>query len=462
MGFWKLALTGVAMTLSIRWIAAAAVIGPASFPMWGVAMVGFMAPLVIATIDLTSRFETNGGLYAWTGDAFGPFAGFLCGWIYWTCQIPFFSGLAYFILAVFAAWLHILTGSAFGGAAFVVTGAALLTLAAGLLRLEAPSFADRISGGGAVAGLVLVGLLIGGGAAVALGRGSATPLTSGLLGASLDANGAAVWAIMVFAFGGPEALAFLREEVRGGMPVIARALVFVGVALLLVYGAGTVGMLAILKPSEISRLAGVTDAVHFGLSKLRLQALEPWMLGLVLLSLTSSFLSWFGVAARLPFVVGVDRRLPAIFARRHPRTGEPVTAVWVQTGAVVAMLLLGQAGASVKAAYDFLVSMSVLSYTLPFLALFLIYLRRPTGRLGDVVSRGMAFRRIVGLAGFTAAASGVACTLVPSPDAADKAWAVAKLVLGASVLLGAGAGAYGLSLRRAAVVRNGDPPKASP
>jgi amino acid transporter len=100
--FWDLALYAVAMTLSLRWLSVAAAAGPASLPMWIAAVISFMAPLVIATAAMVSRFEGEGGIYIWTREPFGPFAGFVCGWLYWTCNIPFFSGLLVFIVNVLA------------------------------------------------------------------------------------------------------------------------------------------------------------------------------------------------------------------------------------------------------------------------------------------------------------------------------------------------------------------------
>src|SRR5665213_2148461 len=90
--FSDLALYAVATSFSIRWIATAAAAGPASLPLW----------LVTATAELTCRFPGDGGIYAWTRATLGPFAGFLTGWLYWTCNLPFFSGLLYFIVTVLA------------------------------------------------------------------------------------------------------------------------------------------------------------------------------------------------------------------------------------------------------------------------------------------------------------------------------------------------------------------------
>jgi len=150
-------------------------------------------------------------------------------------------------------------------------------------------------------------------------------------------------------------------------------------------------------------------------------------------------------------VFGVDRYRPAAFARRAARPGAPTTAILVQVIAVVALVLLSQAGATVKGAYDFLVSMSVLSYTLPFVFLFIVYLSvqgRPAANAWTTPG-GAGFARIVGVVGLAVTLSAIACTLVPSPDAADKLGAVVKLVVASAVLIGSGVAIYASAVGRA-------------
>src|SRR5258708_28940439 len=86
------------MGFSIRWLPYAAAAGPASLTMWLAAVAGFMIPLVIATAELVGRFPGEGGLYGWARETLGPFVGFLTRSLYWTSNLPFFSGLLYFIL----------------------------------------------------------------------------------------------------------------------------------------------------------------------------------------------------------------------------------------------------------------------------------------------------------------------------------------------------------------------------
>jgi amino acid transporter len=288
---------------------------------------------------------------------------------------------------------------------------------------------------------------------MALTSGPATDMARASYAPPLTADGAALWAIMVFAYGGPEALAFLREDVQGGVRQILRVLALVGVLVFAAYVAGSLAMLSILKPAEASRLAGLPDAFAIGLTRLHLGGLArvpPLLLGL---SMLGSYSAWFGVAARLPFAIGVDRYFPPAFARRHPRTGAPTTAILVQVVAVVALVILGQAGASVKGAYDFLVSMSVVSYTLPFVFLFLAYFQvrgaAPSGVW--VAPGGAAGRRALALAGLAVTVSAIACTLVPSPDATDKLGAVIKLIVSSIALIAIGWAIYVRAARRPAL-----------
>jgi len=290
------------------------------------------------------------------------------------------------------------------------------------------------------------------GAIVALTSGPATDLTHASLVPPLTADGAALWSIMVFAYGGPEALAFLRQDVDGGVRQILRVLAVVGVVVVIGYIAGTLSILAIMRPQDASRLAGLPDAFTAGFARLGLRGLAPIPNLLLALAALGSYSAWFGVAARLPFAIGVDHYFPAAFARRNPKTGAPTTAIAVQVAAVIVLVILGQAGSTVKAAFDFLVSFTVVSYTLPFVWLFLAYfaVKGPAEPGIWIAPGGVAGRRAIAITGLVVTTTAIACTLVPSPDATDKLGAVIKLLASSGVLIGAGALIYALAQRRRA------------
>src|SRR5579862_1624442 len=97
LGFLDTAAYMIAVGIGIRWIAVAAAVGPASLPMWLLALIVFFVPLSVAVAELTSRYDAEGGIYAWARDGIGPLAGFICGWFYWTSLMPFFASILYFL-----------------------------------------------------------------------------------------------------------------------------------------------------------------------------------------------------------------------------------------------------------------------------------------------------------------------------------------------------------------------------
>src|SRR5271167_1041920 len=96
LGFRDLVMFYVVATLSLRWIAVAASAGPSSIVIWFVGLATIFIPLALCVMELSSRYPQEGGMYVWSKRAFGDFAGFLTGWIYWTSNLPYFPAVLYF------------------------------------------------------------------------------------------------------------------------------------------------------------------------------------------------------------------------------------------------------------------------------------------------------------------------------------------------------------------------------
>ncbi len=445
--FWELVLYATALNFGIRWLATAAAIGPASLPIWILAAVGFLAPLAIATAELAGRFEGEGAVYAWSRDTMGPFAGFLCGWIYWVCNLPFFSGILFYFIEVISyispelraalepAPVRLALTTA---VAIAIAGANLVGMAAGKWL---PVF-------GAIASLTLLAVLLIAAWLIGMRDGPATDFAAADYKPPFDANGAILWATMVFGFAGAEAVALLRNDIAGGMKRLVRAIAIIGVFLVAAYVAGTIAMLTIVSPEQATRLSGLPEALQIGLSRIGIGALAPYAMGLLALVMLGSYAAWFGAAARLPYAAGLDHVLPRAFAVRDPKTGAPVASIILQTVAVVALIFLSQSGENVRAAYDFLISMSVLSYTLPFLFLFAAYLiaqRKPAPAGAWVSPGGRGGALVIGVVGFLVTLSAILASLVPSPDAADQLGTTLKLLWASAVLILSGVVLYGLA-----------------
>ena len=96
LGFRDLLFFYIVTTFSLRWIATAAAAGPSALVIWIIAAVGLFVPLVFATLELSSRYPDEGGIYVWSKRAFGPFSAFITGWLYWATNLPYFPSLLYF------------------------------------------------------------------------------------------------------------------------------------------------------------------------------------------------------------------------------------------------------------------------------------------------------------------------------------------------------------------------------
>jgi amino acid transporter len=438
LGLGEIVLYGIAMNLGIRWIGTGAATGTVALPIWIVAGVLFLGPLVFATLALSQRFPEEGAIYAWTRETQGPLAGFLCGWFYWACNLPFFAGLLVFAVTL----LGRLAGGELG--AWLVTPAGTMIASSVLIVAIALMHSAGIGVGkwmpliGGTTTITLVALIIVGGFFLAARSGSATDFRGASYLPRFDANGAILWSTMIFAYGGAEGIALMRSQARGGIKAIRIAVLLTGIGLVLAYLLGTTAMLTVLPQARLSRLAGVPDALGVLLAKLAVPGFLPIVLLAFSLSSLGGLSSWFGASARLPFAAGLSHALPPAFAKLSPRTGAPLNAIWMQTALVILLLVLSESGSSVAGAYDFMIAMGTLSVSLPYLFMFVAWRKiaeRPAARFGASV-------------GFLVATSAILGSLVPSPEAAAPVASVVKLLFATAVMTVSGAALYFASARR--------------
>src|SRR5947207_14548370 len=118
MGLGDLIVFYVVTALSLRWIATAAAAGPSSIVIWIIGCVTYFVPLTFCVLELSSRSPEEGGHYLWSKKAFGVFAGFMTGWMYWTANLPYYPGVLYFAAgtALFIGgdrWQHLFNSSTY-------------------------------------------------------------------------------------------------------------------------------------------------------------------------------------------------------------------------------------------------------------------------------------------------------------------------------------------------------------
>ncbi len=445
--FLDTALYMLATGLGIRWIAVAAAVGPASLLLWALALFVFFIPLAVAVAELTARYEAEGGIYAWARDGIGPLAGFICGWFYWIALMPYFASILYFLSGLLIAAVG---GDPKDTVLYISISVtiSLLVTAVQALGLKYGKWPPNI---GIIGGWVVVFIIVGIGVVLWFGGRSATDFAHASYKLSMNFDTAILWGTIVFAYSGLETAGMLRNDIEGGMRTIVRALVIVGFGSIFIYIAGTSSFLVILPQSELTRLGGFPDALRTGLDHVGLGRYAPVVIGLFALSMLGSFVAWFGVGARLPFAAGIDAFLPAVFAKRNPKTGAPVPAILLQAGLMIGVAMLSQAGSSVAGAYDFLVAMAVLGSTIPYLFMFWVLIKTvnmPSVPGAWTPPGGKRMTLLLGWVGMASSFVAIVCSMVPSSSDPNPAWAFLKIVISTLVMLGAGLLFYWLAARR--------------
>jgi amino acid transporter len=453
MGFRDLVLFYVLTALSLRWIATAAAAGPSSIVIWIAGCIAYFVPLTLCVLELSSRYPEEGGMYLWSKRAFGEFAGFMTGWMYWAANLPYYPGVLYFAAgnALFVGgnrWQHLSTNSTY----FIIVSLGGLALGF-VLNLIGLNIGKWLHNLGAIGTWLPASMLIVMGLTAWSRFGSATQFSHGAIFPSFDFKNVFFWSTVAFAFGGMESASAMGDEIQNPRRNIPRSLLAAGVVVTVIYIAGTFSVLTALPADEVSGLQGFMQAMSKVAERIGVEPVVPLAAALVTLSSVGIVSAYFASSARLPFVAGVDRFLPAAFGRVHPKWQTPYIAMAVQAVLAGIFILLGQAGTSVKGAYDFLVGMSVISYFLPFLYMFCAVIRLQKEPAGPEVMRIPGGRpvailmAILGLA-TTVISSVLAC--IPPADEPNKVLAVFKLIISNACLVGIGAAIYWIGKRRAA------------
>ena len=456
LGFGDLVLFFVVTGFSIRWVATAAAAGPSALVIWLLACATFYVPLMFCVIELSSRYPQEGGLYVWSRRAFGDFAGFMAGWTYWSCNLPYFPALLYFTAgnAIFIGgtrWQHLSNSSAYFISVSLI-GLAVAT-ALNVVGLDTGKWLHNL---GAVATWVPALILVSIGLFAWARFGAATPITLATLVPSVNLRDIIFWSTIAFALAGVESGPVMGDEIRDARRNIPRALLLAGGLITVTYILATFCLLLALPREEVSELQGAMQAVEKAAGRLEIEGIAPIAAALIAFSGLGGTGAWIAATSRLPFVAGIDRFLPTAFGRLHPRWGTPHVALLLQAFVAALFVFLGQAGTSVKGAYDALVSMSVISYFIPFLFLFGSMIRLQKEAAGPEAIRvpgGKPVAIVLASLGFATTAVSIMLSVIPPENEPNKGLAVVKVVGLCTLLVAIGTAIFwrGNSRRKAEI-----------
>jgi amino acid transporter len=370
MGFWDVLLFNIATVLGPRWIAAAAHNGPSSISLWIIAALFFFVPSALVINELSSRFPHEGGLYVWSKEAFGDFHGFVAGWCYWIYTVFYFPGL---LLASASMSAYVIGEN---GArlehdrAFLLLLSLALLLVAVVLNIIGLNVGKWLQNAGGTCTYLPLLLLVGVAGLLWVRHGSVTHLTGANVLPTWNWGTVNFWSQIAFAFTGLELVSAMSAEVRDPQRTLPRAVYGAGVLIAAMYIVGTVAVLALVPASDVSVTSGVFHAITQGSIALKVGFLGILAAVLVTVGNAGGVGSTVAGIARVPFVVGIDRYLPAAFGKIHSRWKTPYVSILVQAIISGLILLVSQINQSTRDSYQQLVDAAIILYFIPFLYMF--------------------------------------------------------------------------------------------
>lgn len=446
-------LFNVVAVVSLRWLATAAAAGPSSITLWLLAAVFFLIPQGLAVSELAARYPDEGGIYAWAKRAYGEGHGFLCGWCYWVNNVLYPPNLL-MSTAVVATFVigHGNTGLADRWAYVLPMTLGMLWLAVGLniVGINTGKWLQNVGAIGTyLPGVVLIALA----AAALFVAPPANDLTLRSLVPDL-ANFSEVnlWATIAFAFAGLELAAVMAGEVRDPRKTLPRSILLATPLILLLYVVGTIAVLVLIPQHDVNIVSGALQAIDAGAGRLGLALswLAPLMAALYVIGNVGGIGAWLAGPARVAFVIGLDRYFPPAFGKVHPRWKTPYVAILVQAVLATIFLfvsVLGK-GTTVERAYLVVLDTMLLIYFLPYVYLFLAYLKF-TSREPSPSARGIK-AKFVGVAGLALTLVAMGVAVVPPSDVASVLVHELKIVGGALGFIGVGGWFYWRARARAA------------
>ncbi|HEY6223686.1 MAG TPA: APC family permease [Gemmatimonadales bacterium] len=380
MGLRDVVLFNITAIVGLRWLTtAASQFGLAALTVWVVAMLVFFIPSAIVVRELADIDPSSGGIYCWVDRAYGPRQAFVAGWLYWVNNLLYFPSLLVTTAAIAAYAGGTRTAALGNDATFIrIVSVAGLWIAVWLnvVGLRVGKWLQNLGGIGTwIPALLFVVLAVWGLAA----RGSATPLQArGLLPARFDLPSINLFATMTFAFAGLELAPTLGGEIRDAAATLRRGVVVSGFAIVAVYIIGTMAMLVALPQETVSVTNGMPQAAQSLVERIATPGIA-WLPAAIAILLTLGNLggvgAWLAGSARLPFAAGVNDALPPVFAKLHPRWQTPYVSLIMMGVVATVFIVASLANSSVKSAYLLLTQTTLILFFLPYVYIFVVYLK---------------------------------------------------------------------------------------
>ncbi len=444
LGVWDLTWLCVVAITNLNVVPVIASNGPVTTWLWLLALAFFFFPQGIAVIELAQRFPAEGGLYIWAKEAYGDFHGFMCGWCYWATNMFYIPTLLFYLAGIPAyiggkATAHLSSNSTFFF--LITTGLLWLTVILNIRGMGVGKWINNLGGMGTmIATLVLIALGVG----VLLRGGVALHISD--FGFGGDYQLISAFGVICFGLVGLELGPIMGDEIRDPRRTVPKSVLYGGLLSGVLYVGATLSVLLSMPQRDVAVVQGVLQAVDRMTANQNLGWILAPLAVLMSASIAGCVSAWAAGSARILFVSGLDRYMPAALGRIHPRYNTPHIALIMQGVACTVLIAMSFVGAGVKEAYVTLLDLAVVLQMLSYLYLFASLLWVVRKREGLYLGRArLWFASISGLAATTI---GMIVAFIPSHQITSIWVFEGKMIACCTIFLAVGAGLFRYYSRR--------------
>ncbi len=258
----------------------------------------------------------------------------------------------------------------------------------------------------------------------------------------------ASFGIICYSLQGLDLASIMGDEIRNPRKILPSAIFWGGLLSGIIYLGVTFSMLVAMPGKDIGVLSGVLQAISLMAERSGWLAVVAPLALLECLAILGTASAWFSGTARLPFVAGIDRYLPASLGKTHPRYHTPYVALILF--AVLCCLLIGMGfwGASVGEAYLTLLDLAVILQMVPNTYMFAALLKHAlVTRHGHHKAHGDAsvttvtssrtYKLTVAILGLASSVLGICVAFIPLTQVASVWLYEFKLVGACAIVFGA-------------------------
>jgi amino acid transporter len=448
---WDLTFLCVVAILNLNVVPVIAANGPVTVWLWVAALLLFFLPQGIAVIELSHHFPQEGGIYVWTKEMFGDLHGFLCGWCYWTNNMFYIPTLLFYLVGIVTYTVgRYIPGLSENQVFFFCLAVGLLWVTA-FANIRGLGVGKWVNNAGGVGALITAVLLIALGVFTVSRYGITVPASSfGIQ--KVDWKIVSSFGVICFGLVGLELGSVMGDEIHDPKRSVPKSVLLGGTLSGLLYMGATVALLLAVPPHEVSVVQGILQGIDNMTGRMGVSWLLVPVAFLLSIAMAGATSAWLSGSARILFVSGIDRYLPRMFGRVHPRYGTPHIAIIgfaAFSSALIAMSFIGKT--TVKEAYVTLLDLAVVLQMISYLYLYASLARIAFSKSATRLC-GTGWTRFAAIAGLISTVVGMVVAFVPSRQV-NSVWQFElKMLLTCALFLGLAIALFVYYSRRQATV----------